>query len=85
MYSLFITRKSVKFLKTMPNEYGLVIEKYLNQIKSEPRLRGAISLKGLDNCFRIRIGPYRVQYQVDEKKKEVVVFKISRRDETTYE
>jgi len=44
----------------------------------------AIRLKGRDGCFRLRVGPFRIQYAFLEKEDVVLVYKISRRDEETY-
>ena len=41
-------------------------------------------LEGLEDCFRIRIGRYRVCYHINTEIKEVTVYRIERRSETTY-
>jgi mRNA-degrading endonuclease RelE of RelBE toxin-antitoxin system len=41
-------------------------------------------LEGLSDCFRIRVGSYRVCYHVNTEMKEITVYRIERRPETTY-
>ncbi|MFH1520850.1 MAG: type II toxin-antitoxin system RelE/ParE family toxin [Candidatus Micrarchaeota archaeon] len=85
MFQIVVVRKAVKFLRSLPKEYKEVVKRYLAKLTNELRPREAIRLKQMDECFRIRIGPFRVQYHIDEKAKNIIVYKISRRDETTYE
>ena len=49
-----------------------------------PRPPGTRKLKGSDRTFRIRLGPYRVLYDVYDNEKLVVVFRVVRRKEATY-
>jgi len=48
----------------------------------EPRPRGSIQLE--DNIFRIRVGRYRVIYQVDDNERRIDIGGIRRRTESTY-
>lgn len=41
-------------------------------------------LQGLKDCFRIRLGKYRICYTVDEAAEEITVYRIERRSESTY-
>ena len=43
-----------------------VIEKIMN-LAHEPRPDGVVKLKGSDNEYRIRIGDYRVRYEIDDE------------------
>jgi len=45
--------------------YERVIEK-LQQLAEDPRPSGVVKLKGADNEYRIRIGDYRVRYEIND-------------------
>jgi mRNA-degrading endonuclease RelE of RelBE toxin-antitoxin system len=34
--------------------------------------------------YRLRIGPYRILYDVDDRLKKVILLKLAKRDEQTY-
>lgn len=84
MYDVQLVRKAAKFLRSLPDNYRLTIKNEIGKLSTEPRPRECLQLSGRESCFRIRIGPFRIQYYVDEEQKEITVYKISRRDETTY-
>ena len=83
-YAVHIANKPKKFVEKLFPDYKKTIKERLEELAKNPYLRGSIPLKGRPNCYRIRIGSFRVQYAVIEKGKAILVFKISRRDETTY-
>lgn len=41
-------------------------------------------IEGLEDCFRVRIGKYRVAYHVNTNIKEITVYRIEKRAERTY-
>ena len=53
-------------------------------LASEPRPQGVTKLRGAEEAYRIRVGPYRVVYDILDDQALVVILKIARRSETTY-
>ena len=51
----------------------------INALADELRLRGSEKLAGYDDRYRIRQGQYRVVYLIDDKRKEVTIYKIGDR------
>ncbi|MBI2079238.1 type II toxin-antitoxin system RelE/ParE family toxin [Candidatus Micrarchaeota archaeon] len=41
-------------------------------------------IEGLQDCFRIRVGKYRICYYVNTDIREVTIYRIERKSETTY-
>ena len=41
-------------------------------------------IESMADCFRVRIGSFRVCYHVQTEKKEITVYRIERRSERTY-
>ncbi len=63
-YTVVIPKPVQKQLDDLPgNVYNRVIEHILG-LKENPRPRGCVKLKGYDNEYRIRIGNYRVRYEI---------------------
>ncbi len=55
----------------------------VNDLEADPFPPDAIELKGNPGVFRIRVGQYRVLYQVSEKQQKIVIERVSLR-ETAY-
>ena len=49
-----------------------------------PRPLGSRKIRGEENAWRIRVGPYRVIYDVYDDRSLVVVLKVDRRRESPY-
>jgi len=50
----------------------------------EPRPQGARKIKGAEKAYRIRVGNYRVVYEVYDNNNLVLILQVARRSETTY-
>ncbi len=83
-YVLHISNKARKFVEKSFPDYKKILKVQLEELASNPYPRGSIPLEGKPNCYRIRVGPFRIQYAVLVELNEILVFKISRRSETTY-
>ena len=57
----------------------------VRKLAGEPRPHGVRKIKGLDKAYRIRLGDYRVVFEIYDNVKMVLIIQISRRTETTYQ
>lgn len=65
-YTVVISKSVQKQIDNLPND---VIERVIEKIQNlalQPRPDGIVKLKGSDNEYRIRIGDYRVRYEIDD-------------------
>lgn len=53
-------------------------------LAEDPCPRGVRKIKGADKAYRIRVGSYRVVYELYEKDNLILILQVSRRSETTY-
>ena len=77
-YRLIISRTAAKEFEALPGE---VIERVREKIRSlaeEPRPHGSKKLRG-SNTWRIRIGDWRVLYEIDDSGKIVDIGAIRHR------
>ena len=79
-YSLYIKPSAGKELEALPAKDRQRIVARLQALADEPRPAGYEKLSG-DEKYRVRQGPYRVLYTVDDGAREVVVVKIGPRRE----
>ena len=82
MYELYIRRRAEKSLDGLdPPDRERIVNAVLN-LAENPRPYGCEKL--MDDIYRIRVGPYRVIYRVEDAARTVDIGKVDRRKERTY-
>ena len=56
----------------------------IGSLADEPRPQGVRKIKGAEKAYRIRVGSYRVVYEVYDNDNLVLILQVARRSETTY-
>ena len=56
----------------------------VRSLADEPRPQGVRKIKGAERAYRIRVGSYRVVYEVYNDNNLVLILQVARRSETTY-
>ena len=56
----------------------------VRSLADEPRPQGVRKIKGTERAYRIRVGSYRVVYEVYNDDNLVLILQVTRRSETTY-
>jgi mRNA interferase RelE/StbE len=80
MYTIEIRRQAYKDLENIPANYQRLIADHIDSIEENPRLTNSKKLKG-DAGYSLRIGTYRVLYEIDDKTKTVTIYRIKHRRE----
>lgn len=57
------------------------VAKQLLTLTTDPRPSGVTKLRGVENEWRIRVGDYRIIYEIDDEKRIVTVLRIRHRRE----
>ena len=78
MYQLKVLPQAQKDFDKLPTKAFHAIKKKIIDLTNHPRLEGAIKLMN-DEGYRIRIGDYRVLYRIDDKAKEVFIYRVKHR------
>lgn len=81
-----------KFLRKIPADYQSAIVHAIRSLSQNPRpmrkrykkLKGRVVVSHFIAQYRLRVGPYRVLYDLDERHKKVILLKLVRRGEQTY-
>lgn len=85
-YQVELTRKAQRELDALPAREALRVARALFALAEAPRPRGAQKLTGTAApMWRIRVGDYRVIYAVSDAARRVVVLRVARRRERSYE
>jgi mRNA interferase RelE/StbE len=67
--------QAIRALGTTPRPHG----------KRTKRLKGQVIVSQFTAEYRLRVGPYRILYDVDDGQKKVILLKLLKRDEHTYD
>ena len=78
-YSVELTKSAEKELRRIDGRYIPRIFAAVESLAEEPRPTGCKKLSGSDHTYRIRIGTYRVIYDIQESRLLVLVIKIGHR------
>jgi mRNA interferase RelE/StbE len=87
-----VERLFQKILEKIPNDYRTAIVAAVRSLKTNPRPQGKRTKKLIGELivsrftaeYRLRVGPYRLLYDVDDQRKKVVLLKLAKRNEQTY-
>lgn len=81
MYDVYLERSAERDLKRISKgEFSKIIA-HIKSLTQNPRPIGCHKIIGSKGDWRIRVGDYRVIYEIDEKTKVVKVFKVKHRKE----
>ena len=75
---LLLLRRAQKELAQLPPEDYDPIKDAIQKLEGNPRPRGSRKIKGRPG-WRVRVGKYRVIYEIDDKGKTVTVFHVGHR------
>ncbi|NEQ65696.1 MAG: type II toxin-antitoxin system RelE/ParE family toxin [Symploca sp. SIO2D2] len=80
MIYTIITPKAVqKQLDALPDEVYDRVAVKIQQLAEDPRPDGVVKMKGSDNEYRIRIGDYRVRYDINDKELLILLLQCKHR------
>jgi len=81
IYKIDFTRAARKQFLGFPEQVQIRLEEKIDKLAKDPRPNGVEKLSGLENIYRIRIGKYRVIYNIQDEVLIVLVVKIGHRKE----
>lgn len=80
MYDLRILRSAVKDIADLPKDYARLVSQHIDRLAQEPRPLGAKKLSGRAD-YSLRVGTYRILYDIDDESGTVTVYRIKHRRE----
>ena len=82
MYKVFISRSAEKYLKRLSDDWQAKIAAVIASLEITPRPHGCKKLSGTVNSYRVRVGNYRIIYDVNDRIITVTVLKEAHRRES---
>ena len=80
-YQIEFSRGARKHFRKLPLNIQKRIGTKINELAIEPRPNGVKKLKGEDNLYRIRVGDYRVVYEIEDNVLLIIVIRVKHRNE----
>lgn len=79
---MFFTREATKALTRMPRNVAITVRKKIDQLAADPYAENnnVKALVGSDR-YRLRVGDWRVIYQINNDRLEVLILKVAPRGE----
>ncbi len=78
-YQVVVPKPVQKQLDELPDIVHDRVAKRIIELKEEPRPRGCVKLRGYENEYRIRIGNYRLRYEIREQESVILLLHCKHR------
>lgn len=78
-YEVIIPKKVAKQIRALPANISRKILSSLSSLEQNPRPNDVKKLKGYDQTYRIRVGDYRVVYDIEDNKLIVLILSCRHR------
>lgn len=79
VYEILLSKATRKQLASLPVFIHNKIIEDISALAEVPRPAGCKKLKGYKNAYRIRVGDYRIIYEVEDKILRVIIIAIGHR------
>lgn len=80
-YKVLLESRAEKDLDKLENEMRRRVVARLLSLKNNPRPQGTKKLEGSKSAWRIRIGDWRAVYEINDKTREVKIYRVKHRSE----
>ncbi|HZQ10778.1 MAG TPA: type II toxin-antitoxin system RelE/ParE family toxin [Anaerolineae bacterium] len=80
MYNVRITKHALKDIENLPKGYARLISQHIDGLAANPRPPNSKRLKG-DKDYSLRVGVYRILYDIDDPSKIVTIYRVRHRRE----
>jgi mRNA interferase RelE/StbE len=78
-YTIKIKKSAKKDLDALDDKMYIRIDRNIQRLINDPFPSGVKKLRGAENEYRIREGKYRILYEVDQKNKTIVIYRVKLR------
>ena len=78
-YSISLKPSVEKDLRSLPKSTVVRVIDQIKGLKTAPLPRKALKLSNAEHLYRIRVGDYRIVYEVDTKAKQVLIHYVRHR------
>ncbi|WP_419911057.1 type II toxin-antitoxin system RelE family toxin [Candidatus Poriferisodalis sp.] len=78
-YRVHLARRAVKSIARLPRTEQQRIRAAIDLLADEPRPPGCVTLTGEEGVYRVRVGNYRILYEVVDDRLLILVVRVGHR------
>ncbi len=78
-YRIVLKATAAQALERLSHEVTARLERCIDTLASDPRPPGVVKMRGDDNLWRLRVGQYRIVYEIHDAQMLVLVLRIGHR------
>ena len=80
-YRIEVSATAEKQIRKLPREDQVWVLRAIRPLATEPVGPGSRKVRGYDDVYRIRVGTYRILYQIQGRRLLIIILKIGHRRE----
>ena len=80
MYEVIFTKKAGKFITSLQKGYKEKLKEVIVHLRENPFSYPYKKIRGEVNLYRIRLGKYRILYELDRIERKVTILKVDERE-----
>ena len=80
-YTAEIARRAIKSIATLPRKEQQRVRAAIDLLASDPRPPACVALAGEDSVYLVRVGDYRILYEVIDARLVIQVVRVAHRRE----
>lgn len=81
MYKVSIKNSALKEIQQIPKPFRVKIIEAIDSLAIDPRPNGVKKLENFKNSYRVRVGQYRIVYEIEDRQLLIEVIKVANRKE----
>lgn len=81
-YQIEFSAKAARQYRKLPLSIQEQLKPHIDSLENEPRPSGIKKLKGTYNGYRLRVGDYRILYEVQDNRLLILVVEVAHRRES---
>lgn len=81
VYTVLVKKDPERIMRKLPADLRRRIQQAINALADDPRHAGVVAIKGLSSTYRVRVGDWRIIYQVQDNVLIVLVLEVAPRGE----
>ncbi|MGA7688317.1 MAG: type II toxin-antitoxin system RelE/ParE family toxin [Jiangellales bacterium] len=78
-YRVEIARRALKSIQALPKKEQQRVRAAIELLADTPRPPGCVALKGESSAYRVRVGDYRVVYEIHDARLLIQVVRVGHR------
>lgn len=81
LYTVILTRRARKDIDSLDKQTTKRVSSVIDSLELDARPAGCLKVKSEESLWRVRVGDYRIGYEINDATQEVTIIRIGHRSE----